>query len=241
MAMNYGGYRDIGEVESLLDEAEDATGLDADVFDDITVDTSLPDSVPAATRVYTSGLGYPVHTEFVANDTFFELSEDQQVVTAAHEILEGTQARYDLGEFMQEEFDASDELAELVSDYQRRKDRLREGMTQALTNTLVPGGQRSGRVFYPYETDIFESILDENDIDLVDDLDVDEELLAEYTRDEPIMKGVYEAEPAVYVGPDLYDDEGVDVLTYDGLNGYDVPDDFELYDGPSGRYNGPAC
>ncbi len=240
MGFSYGGYQDTDEVESLLDETEDATGLDADVFDDVTVDTSLPDNVPAATRVYTSGLGYPVHTEFVANDTFFELPEDQQVVTAAHEILEGAQARYDLGDVMQEEFDASDELAELVSDYQRREDRLREGMTQALTNALVPGDQRSGKVFYPYETDIFEAILEENDIDLADDLDVDEGLLAEYTLDEPVTSDAYEAEPTIYAGPGLYDD-GVDVLTYDGLDGYDMPEDLVLYDGLSGRYDGPAC
>jgi len=241
MGIDYGnGYRDTGEVESLLDEAEEATGLDRDVFDDVTVDTSLPDNVPAATRVYTSGIGYPIHTEFVANDTFFELPEDQQVVTAAHEILEGTQARYDLGEVLREEFDASEELAEMVSAYQRRQDRLREGMTQSLTNALVPGGQRSGRVFYPYETDIFETILDENDIDLADDLGVDEDLLAEYTLDAPVTTGGYETEPAVYAGSVLYSE---DVTPgYDEQGVYDdALEDIDLYDGPSGRYDGSAC
>lgn len=227
---------DTDDIEMILEEAGEVTGLATDVFDGITVDTSLPETVPAATRVYSGPLGYPVRTEFVANDTFFELSEDRQLIAAVHEVLEGTQARYDLGEVMREEFDASDDLAELVSAYQRRQDRLREGMTQALTNALVPGGERSGRVFYPYETDVFEDILEGEDIDLVEDLDVEADIPV-YDAGVSGSPRVYDAEPAVYSVP----------RAYDGLPAYadeemyeDVLEDLELYDGPAGDYAGPA-
>lgn len=197
-------------IEETLDQAEDVTGLDSDVFDDITVDPSLPDNVPAATRLYDDPV-YGSHAEFVANDSFFYLPEDQQLVTAAHEILEGTQVKKDLGEEFQEKFGVSDELAELLSEYQQSAPNdLREGMTQALTNRLVPGGERKGRYFYPYETRRFEDTLDELGLDLDEDLGIDEELVAEYVM-EPDVYG----ETAVYEGPSRYDTDRT--FTYDEL------------------------
>jgi len=64
----------------------------------------------------------------------------------------------------------SDDFADFLNYAQTEfPNEIREGMTQALTNKILPEGKKTGQRFYPDETDIFESLVKGQGFDLEED------------------------------------------------------------------------
>lgn len=155
--------------EPYIDTAAELTGIDPE-FDSVTVDPSLDTNVPAATRFQKKGMYEK--TDFVENPyAFQQLSKGEKLNASAHEILESKQVNGFLGEELKETHDISDEFADFLNYAQTEfPNDIREGMTQALTNKILPEGERTGRRFYPEQTDIFESLLEGQGFDLEEEL-----------------------------------------------------------------------
>lgn len=158
-----------GQAEDYVDAAADLTGLEPE-FDTIVTDPTLDSSVPAATRWQKKGL-YE-RTDFVENPyAFQQLSEGEKLNASAHEILESKQVNGFLGEELKRTHGISDEFADFLNYAQTEfPNHLREGMTQALTNRVLPDGETTGRRFYPDETNVFESLVDAAGFDLEEEL-----------------------------------------------------------------------
>lgn len=167
--------------EDFIDAAADLTGLEPE-FDSITVDSSLDTNVPAATRFQKKG-NYE-RTDFVENPYAFEkLSKGEKLNASAHEILESKQVNGFLGEELKDTHDISDEFADFLNYAQTEfPNSVREGMTQAITNKILPDGEKTGQNFYPDETDIFESLVEGQGFDIEEELfeDVKQEVSDEY-------------------------------------------------------------
>lgn len=155
--------------KDFIDTAAELTGLDPE-FDSVKVDSSLDTNVPAATRFQKKGL-YE-RTDFVENPyAFQQLSQGEKLNASAHEILESKQVNGFLGEELKETHDISDEFADFLNYAQTElPNSIREGMTQALTNKVLPDGETTGQNFYPDETDIFESMIEGKGFDLEEEL-----------------------------------------------------------------------
>lgn len=169
--------------EPYIDTAAELTGLDPE-FDSVTVDSSLDTNVPAATRFQKKGL-YE-RTDFVENPyAFQQLSKGEKLNASAHEILESKQMNGFLGEELKKSHDISDEFADFLNYAQTEfPNDIREGMTQALTNKILPKGEETGQRFYPDETDIFESLVEGKGFDLEEELfdEVKQEVEDNYER-----------------------------------------------------------
>jgi len=155
--------------EPYIDTAAELTGLDPE-FDSVTVDSSLDANVPAATRFQKKGL-YE-RTDFVENPYAFQkLSQGEKLNASTHEILESKQVNGFLGEELKQTHGISDDFADFLNYAQTEfPNEIREGMTQALTNKILPEGEKTGQRFYPDETDIFESLVKGQGFDLEDEL-----------------------------------------------------------------------
>lgn len=188
------------EAEEYVKEAASLTGLEPD-FDSITVDPQLDENVPAATRFKKKGL-YET-TDFVENPyAFQQLSKGEKLNASAHEILESKQMNGFLGEELKQSHQISEEFADFLNYAQTEfPNSIREGMTQAITNTILPDGERTGKNFYPEETDVFETIVEGAGFDLKEELfeEAKEEVSDDY--------GIPEAE--------IYDFEIADDIYYE--------------------------
>lgn len=155
--------------EPYIDTASELTGLEPE-FDSVTVDPSLNTNVPAATRFQKKGL-YE-RTDFVENPyAFQQLSQGEKLNASTHEILESKQMNGFLGEELKQTHGISDEFADFLNYAQTEfPNDIREGMTQAITNTILPEGEKTGQRFYPEQTDIFESLLEGKGFDLEEEL-----------------------------------------------------------------------
>ncbi len=155
--------------EPYIDTAAEMTGIDPE-FDSVTVDPSLETNIPAATRFQKKGL-YE-RTDFVENPySFQQLSKGEKLNASAHEILESKQMNGFLGEELKQTHDISDEFADFLNYAQTEfPNSIREGMTQALTNKILPEGEKTGRKFYPDETDVFETLVESEGFDLEEEL-----------------------------------------------------------------------
>lgn len=176
--------------EEFIDTAAELTGLEPE-FDSVTVDASLDTNVPAATRFQKDGL-YE-RTDFVENPYAFQkLSQGEKLNASAHEILESKQVNGFLGEELKETHGISDEFADFLNYAQTEfPNSIREGMTQAITNKILPDGEETGQNFYPDETDIFESLVEGKGFDIEEELfdDVKQEVKNNY---EAIDSEVYD-------------------------------------------------
>jgi len=163
------GIGKVSEAEEHVETAAELTGLDPE-FDSIVADNSLDRDVPAATRFQKKGL-YE-RTDFVENTyAFQQLSEGEKLNASAHEILESKQMNGFLGEELKQSHGISDEFADFLNYAQTEfPNNVREGMTQAITNKILPEGERTGQRFYPDETDIFESLVEGKGFDLEEEL-----------------------------------------------------------------------
>lgn len=161
------------EAEEYVDKAADLTGLEPE-FDlfvtDASLDASLDANVPAATRFQKKGL-YE-RTDFVENPyAFQQLSQGEKLNASAHEILESKQMNGFLGEELKQTHDISEEFADFLNYAQTEfPNEIREGMTQAITNKILPHGEGTGKRFYPEQTDIFESLVEAQGFDLEEEL-----------------------------------------------------------------------
>jgi len=155
--------------EPYIDTAAEITGLEPE-FDSVSVDSSLDTNVPAATRFQKKGL-YE-RTDFVENPyAFQQLSQGEKLNASTHEILESKQVNGFLGEELKQTHGISDEFADFLNYAQTEfSNSLREGMTQAITNTILPEGERTGQRFYPKQTDIFEKLVEGKGFDLEEEL-----------------------------------------------------------------------
>lgn len=215
------GIGKTSEAEEHVDKAADLTGLEPE-FDSITSDPSLDPNVPAATRFQKKGL-YE-RTDFVENPyAFQQLSEGEKLNASAHEILESKQVNGFLGEELKQTHDISDEFAGFLNYAQTEfPNSIREGMTQALTNQILPEGERTGKRFYPKETDIFESLVEGEGFDL------EEELFDEAKNE--VEQNYRSGSSEIYdfaTGEDLYYETGnVGGLDYEFMA---IGDKMELY------------
>lgn len=157
------------EAENFIDRAADLTDIEPE-FDSIVTDPSLKSTVPAATRFQKKGL-YE-RTDFVENPYAFQkLSEGEKLNASAHEILESKQMNGFLGDELKQTHQISDDFADFLNYAQTEfPNDIREGMTQALTNKMLPNGEATGRNFYPKQTDIFESLVEHAGFDLEEEL-----------------------------------------------------------------------
>ncbi len=162
------------DVERYLEQVPGLTGLEPE-FDRIVEDPSLSRNNPAATGHIDYGTGSV--TEFVKNPYSFQMLEDGEKLSATvHEVLEEKQFNGFIGDELKSTHGISDEFKDFLNYAQTEfPNSIREGMTQALTNKLLPEGDKIGRRFYPKETDIFESIVEGLDFDLEDELLQDKE------------------------------------------------------------------
>lgn len=188
--------------EQYIDAAAELTGLDPE-FDSVTVDSTLDTNVPAATRFQKNGLYEK--TDFVENPYVFQqLSQGEKLNASAHEILESKQVNGFLGEELKKTHDISDEFADFLNYAQTEfPNSIREGMTQALTNKILPEGEKTGQRFYPDETDVFESLIEGKGFDLEEELFNEAKQEVENNYD-GLNSEVYE----VAIGNDFYYETG---------------------------------
>ncbi len=158
-----------GDIERYLDEVPELTGLEPD-FDRIIEDPDLSRSTPAATGHIDYGTGSV--TELIKNPYSFQMLDDDEKLSATvHEVLEEKQFNGFIGDELKATHDISDDFQDFLNYAQVEfPNSIREGMTQSLTNKLLPNGERTGKRFYPRETDIFESIVEGLDFDLEEEL-----------------------------------------------------------------------
>ncbi|MFB6216172.1 MAG: hypothetical protein ABEJ72_04275 [Candidatus Aenigmatarchaeota archaeon] len=169
-------------VEAFLEEAAEVSGLDPN-FDSIVHDSSIGSNIPAATRKTEYTMGDNV--DFIHNPyAFQELDENEKTLASIHEILEEKQFNGFLGDTLYDTHDVSGKFRKFLNYAQTEfPNSIREGMTEAIAETLMPDGKRHGSRFYPRETDIFRSMLEGLDFDLEEELLEEETGFREYSPD----------------------------------------------------------
>jgi len=171
------------DVEDYLEQVPEITGLEPD-FDRIVEDPSLSTENPAATLHTTYG-GSGTTTDFLKNPySFQKLGEREGLVATVHEVLEEKQFNGFIGDELKETHGISEEFRDFLNYAQVEfPNSIREGMTQALTNKLVPEGDKIGKRFYPEETDIFETLVEGMGFDLEEELLDEDEIVDNYSKE----------------------------------------------------------
>jgi len=184
------------KLETSIKEVEDFSGLDFNVFDDISVE-KLPEGVPAATRngkyqVPLIGSIYD-RTELVLDPELAEMPRWDRNHALLHEDVHG---HY----FKDKEKEALDKAGLYGEDRDKIEYLLNsgdesafEGSTEFITHLLDPESQRVGKKFYPGEMEAVQEELD-SDSELVEDIrGLKHELLENYTEvyDIETSEGLY--------------------------------------------------
>lgn len=189
------------ELEEAVEETEQETGLDFDVFDGMEVDDSLPENVPAATRE--DGYRLPFvgnlysDTVLVANPNLFEMSDSIRNHALIHEWVHGNYFQ-DQGDRPLEEADIPrQDAGELYNMMKYGNEAEMEGATEFIAHALDPNSSEVGRTFYPDEMSAVENRLD-SDSEIMDDINsLRDDIIDEY-------RDVYDVE----VGDRFYREKG---------------------------------
>lgn len=186
----------LNQLEASMDEVESFSGLDFDVFDDVSVE-SLPEGVPAATRngKYRMPLIGSLYdnTELVLDPELAQMSRWDRNHALIHEGVHGHYFK-----------DREDELMDEAGIYGEERNKLQcflnsgdesafEGSTEFITHLLDPESQKVGKKFYPRELEAVQEELD-SDSELVEDIrGLKHELLENYTElyDVETSEGLY--------------------------------------------------
>ncbi len=148
-----------------LEEAEDVTELNiTDAFDSVKR-TRLPQDVPAATRTE-YGLN-EANTELLLDYDFEKLSESEMLNASIHEGLHALDHKGILEEEL-ESIGVDPEVSSHIDSLTDGPLEVEEGTIQAVSNALDPNG--GSNYAYPYETQMVESYLEQEGIDLESEL-----------------------------------------------------------------------
>jgi len=186
----------LDELETSMEEVQDFSGLDFNVFDDVSVE-SLPKGVPAATRngKYRMPLIGSLYdnTELVLDPELAQMPRWDRNHALIHEGVHGHYFK-----------DREDELMDEAGVYGEDREKLQyflnsgdesafEGSTEFITHLLDPESQKVGKKFYPREMEAVQEELD-SDSELVEDIrGLKHELLENYTEvyDVEASEGLY--------------------------------------------------
>ncbi len=184
------------ELEISTEQAEEASGLDFDVFDSKEL-VDLPPGVWAATLndTYRHPLTGEVYdnTRLLADPEILERPEEERNHALIHE---GVHGHYFSGEQerpVQEAGIYGEDAKKLYSFLNSGDEELVEGATEFLTHMLDPESEKVGKMFYPRQLEAVEQELDA-DTELVEDIrGLKHELLDHYTEvyDVEVDSGVY--------------------------------------------------
>lgn len=139
----------IQQIEARLEEVGEKTGLNTDVFDKIELDDSLPENIPAATKLKQEP--YRLLT-LIANPSLLYRPRADQGLVLTHEAVHGNDFNYTL----------LPQLSDAGMDYETNgflKSKLdgdleeKEAATELIARTLFPLTDMSYTKGYPYETD----------------------------------------------------------------------------------------
>lgn len=211
-----------------LDEAERVTDLDLDVFDDVEIDYSLPDNVPAATQ-HSGNLLYD-NTTLKVNENFFYLPEDAQRHTLIHEGLHGNMFNNNL-ENQLEDIGLSDESIDFFNSKLSSSEGEMEGATEYLTQLLDPNSDKLSLRSYPYETQKVRKDAEREGLDVESEIAKDIESYTDSILEEHLGHEVHGME----VGPNYTVEHGeVSGVPYSRLEIYEeISNDEPLGEGDS--------
>jgi len=187
-ASNYGMNDEEEYLWNQLEEAEQVTELDLDVFDDVEVDYNLPENVPAATK-HGESLLYD-NTVLAVNEDFFYLPEDEQNHILAHEGVHGNMFNDTLDDQLKN-LGLSNEAIDFFKKKMSSGEKEMEGATEYLAQLLDPNSDRISLRPYPYETEKIRKEAKNEGIDVESDLAKEIEAYTESILEEHVDHEIY--------------------------------------------------